>query len=32
VALQSYKDLSDAFFIPGIRDTQAESKVGPINQ
>ena len=29
VALQSYKDLPDPFFIPGIRDTKAEAEVGP---
>ena len=31
VALQSYKDLSDPFLVPDIRDMKAESEVGPIN-
>jgi len=31
VLLQSYKDLSDPFFVPSIRDMRAESEVGPIN-
>jgi hypothetical protein len=28
VALQSYKDLPDPFFIPGFRDLKAEGEVG----
>jgi len=28
VALQSYKELPDPFFIPGFRDVKAEAEVG----
>ena len=29
IALQSYKELPDPFFIPGMRDLKAEAEVGP---